>query len=68
MCRSTDYCDPGRQRAVTADTALRLARALGTSAELWMTLQAEHDLERARRELGKEIEREIVALRLDAHA
>ena len=31
-------------RAVTADTALRLAKCLGTSAELWMGLQAEYDL------------------------
>jgi addiction module HigA family antidote len=32
---------------VTADTALRLARYFGTSAEFWMNLQAHHDLERA---------------------
>lgn len=36
------------RRAVTADTALRLAAALGTSAEMWMGLQAAHDLERAK--------------------
>jgi addiction module HigA family antidote len=32
------------KRAITADTALRLARALGTSAELWMNLQQIYDL------------------------
>jgi addiction module HigA family antidote len=32
---------------VTADTALRLARYFGTSAEFWMNLQARYDLERA---------------------
>jgi addiction module HigA family antidote len=32
---------------VTADTALRLARYFGTSAEFWMGIQAQHDLERA---------------------
>ena len=55
------------KRTVTGDTALRLARALGTSAELWMTLQADHDLERARREHGKEIEQEVIAAARDAH-
>ena len=32
---------------VTADTALRLARYFGTTAEFWMGMQAQHDLERA---------------------
>ncbi len=43
-------------RAVTADTALRLARYFGTSAEFWMNLQAHHDLERARDRLGDALE------------
>ncbi|MEI7932268.1 MAG: HigA family addiction module antitoxin [Alphaproteobacteria bacterium] len=34
------------QRAVTSDTALRLGRVFGTSAEFWMNLQAQHDLSR----------------------
>lgn len=34
------------QRAVTADTALRLAKVFNTSPELWMNLQAQHDLSR----------------------
>lgn len=37
------------KRAVTADTALRLARALGTSEQFWMGLQADYDLEKARK-------------------
>jgi addiction module HigA family antidote len=37
---------------ITAETALLLAAALGTTAEFWMTLQAEHDLEAARRDAG----------------
>jgi addiction module HigA family antidote len=37
------------KRAITADTALRLARALGTSEQFWMGLQADHDLEEARK-------------------
>lgn len=36
------------QRRITADIALRLARFLGTSAELWMNLQTHYDLEVAR--------------------
>lgn len=37
------------KRAVTADTAIRLARALGTSEQFWMGLQADYDLEEARK-------------------
>ena len=36
------------KRAVTADTAIRLARAFGTSEQFWMGLQADYDLEEAR--------------------
>lgn len=38
------------KRAVTADTALRLARYFGTSERFWMGLQADYDLEQAREE------------------
>jgi addiction module HigA family antidote len=47
------------ERSVTADTALRLARFFGTSAEFWFNLQATHDLAKARQEAGKTIERDI---------
>jgi addiction module HigA family antidote len=40
------------QTAVTADTALRLAKALGTTAAFWMGLQAQYDIERAEDEIG----------------
>lgn len=40
------------KRAITADTALRLARAFATSAEFWMNLQASYDLEETARALG----------------
>jgi addiction module HigA family antidote len=40
------------QTAITADTALRLARYLGTSPEFWMGIQAQFDLERTADELG----------------
>ena len=47
------------KRAVSVETALRLARYLGTSADLWIGLQADHDREVAERELGARIEREV---------
>ena len=51
-----------RKRAVTADTAIRLARALGTSEQFWMGLQADYDLEEAYLSARIEIENiEIVA-------
>ncbi len=45
------------KRAITADTALRLSRYLGTSAEVWMNLQRSYELNLARQELGKSLER-----------
>ncbi len=45
-----------RQRAITADTALRLGRAFGTSAGFWMNLQKTYELDLARQLHGKEIE------------
>lgn len=43
-------------RAITADTALRLARFFGTSAEFWLNLQSQFDADRARAELVEELE------------
>ena len=45
------------RRGVTADTALRLARYLGTSAEFWLGLQLEYDLRTARQSRQREIEK-----------
>ena len=50
------------QRAVTADTALRLARYLGTSPDVWLGLQAQYDLEIAQAKIAKRIEREVKVL------
>lgn len=44
------------KRRVTADTAVRLAAALGTSERFWLGLQADFDLEKAHRTLGKSVE------------
>ena len=53
------------KRPVTADTALRLSRCFGTSAELWMNLQALYDLEETRDEIEDQLEREVVPLDRD---
>jgi len=47
------------QRAITVDTAMRLARYFGTSAEVWLHLQLRYDLEVAQRQLSKKINREV---------
>jgi len=49
------------ERAITADTALRLARYFGTSPDVWLGLQARYDLDLARAKLGRRIEREVDA-------
>ena len=43
------------KRAISADTALRLARYYGTSADLWMNLQKTYDLDLARKSAGRAI-------------
>jgi addiction module HigA family antidote len=47
------------RRGITADTALRLACYLGTSAEFWIGLQADYELCVARQSKLKQIEREV---------
>ena len=49
------------KRAVTADTALRLARYFGTSAKFWLGLQADYDLDVAEDQLGDRLAREVRA-------
>ena len=46
-------------RSLTADTALRLARFFGTSAELWVNLQTHFDLEVLRDRYGRRLERQV---------
>ncbi len=52
--RISEICS-GR-RAITADTALRLSRALGTTAGFWMGLQADYDTEAVLEKAGARIE------------
>jgi addiction module HigA family antidote len=47
------------KRAITADTALRLAKYFGGSAKDWLILQANHDLREAERTTWRDIERRI---------
>lgn len=54
------------RRGITAETALRLERALGMSARTWMNLQTLYDLERATLEEGARIDRTTQRLDLQA--
>jgi len=47
------------QRRITADTALRLARFFNTSAEVWMNLQSQYDLDIAREEMEEQLAKQI---------
>jgi addiction module HigA family antidote len=57
--RIGDILRPERPRAVTADTALRLARYFGTTAEFWLNLQAAYDLSSEALDRGAIIERDV---------
>jgi addiction module HigA family antidote len=50
------------KRSITPDTALRLASALGTSAEFWLGLQQEYDLDCARLQSADRINHEVIQL------
>jgi antitoxin HigA-1 len=49
------------KRAVTADTALRLARYFGTTPRFWLNLQAQYDLDIEADRLGDRLDREVTA-------
>ena len=53
------------KRNITADTALRLGRYFGTSAEFWANLQKTYELDLARRDLGPALE--AIPSRAEAH-
>ena len=50
-----------RKRGITADTALRLAKFFGTSAEFWLGLQSQYDLDVTAEELGERLNQEVRA-------
>lgn len=51
------------RRGISADTALRLGRLFGTTAEFWLNLQNRHDLKVARQARGAQIDRSVAPLR-----
>ena len=56
------------KRGITADTALRLARYFGTSADVWLTLQTHYELDTARLAEGRSIEQSIHPVLMSALA
>jgi len=50
------------QRAITADTALRLGRYFKMSAQFWLNLQSQYDLEVMEERLGRKLEQEVKEL------
>lgn len=51
------------KRAITADTALRLARFFGTDAQSWMNLQTRYDLESAELLIANRLDKEVAPLK-----
>ena len=47
------------QRSITADTALRLSKYFGNSAQFWMNLQTHYDLENVREQMAGKLEKEV---------
>lgn len=72
ICRRTRWLVPlvfhpvvstkSSSKSGASDTALRLARFFGTTAEMWTGLQADYDLRLGRYEQAKQIEREVEPL------
>jgi addiction module HigA family antidote len=54
------------RRAVTPDTALRLARYFDTTPQFWMNLQISYDLKQAEAEVGARVEREVQPMQVEA--
>jgi addiction module HigA family antidote len=50
------------QRAITADTALRLGRYFQMSPQFWLNLQTHYDLEQEQERLGRRLEKEVKVL------
>jgi addiction module HigA family antidote len=55
------------KRGITADTALRLARFFGTSAEFWLGLQKDYELDVAMDDLGQRLNQEVRTLESIGH-
>jgi len=55
------------KRAISADTALRLGRFFGMSAQFWINLQAHYDLEIAQEAIGDRLDHEVKIYRAAAY-
>ncbi len=55
------------KRAISADTALRLGRFFGMSAQFWINLQSHYDLEIAQEAIGDRLDHEVKTYRAKAH-
>jgi addiction module HigA family antidote len=55
------------RRSITADTAMRLGRYFGTSAQMWINLQAQYDREAAQEQLADHIEMEVQPMQPASH-
>jgi antitoxin HigA-1 len=51
------------RRAISPDTALRLGRFFGNGADFWIGLQAQYDVAKARKALGKRLDKEVRPLK-----
>jgi antitoxin HigA-1 len=51
------------RRAISADTALRLGRFFGNGADFWIVLQAQYEVAKTRKALGKRLDREVRPLK-----
>jgi len=47
------------KRSISADTAMRLGRYFGTSAQMWMNMQSQYDLEVAEQAMAEKIDSEV---------
>jgi antitoxin HigA-1 len=56
------------KRGISADTALRLARAIGTSPEFWLNLQTAFDLDIAADAIGNRLEQEVTPIKISVTA
>ncbi len=50
------------KRGISADTALRLSRFFGTTAQFWLNLQSKYELEKAQNSIGNNIKQEVSPL------
>ena len=50
------------KRSITADTAIRLAKVIGTTPEFWLSLQMDYDLQKTKNKFGTQIDNEVLPI------